>query len=125
MDTLTLIAAFLIAALSGMGVGSGGLLVVYLTMFCGVSQIRAQGLNLVFFMIASLSSMTVHLLRRKISFLHIGIVVVTGILFALPGSRAALLLDENLVRNLFGWMLILSGTASLFRRSTKKSEKKE
>ena len=42
-------AAFLTALLAGMGVGSGGLFVVFLTVFLDYPQLAAQGLNLYFF----------------------------------------------------------------------------
>ena len=40
-----MLASFGIAVLSGMGVGSAGLFVLYLTAFAGLSQLQAQGLN--------------------------------------------------------------------------------
>ena len=43
------IVAFFIAILSGLGVGSGGLLVIWLTMVEGMDAIGARGLNLLFF----------------------------------------------------------------------------
>ena len=54
MDWITVSAAFLIAILSGMGVGSAGLLVVYLTMVLGAPQLTAQGINLLFFLPSAL-----------------------------------------------------------------------
>ena len=50
------IASFIIALLSGMGIGSGGLLVIYLTLLEKVPQLTAQGINLLFFIFASASS---------------------------------------------------------------------
>ena len=47
---LDIIVFFIIATLSGMGVGSAGLLVVWLTVFDSVPQLAAQGLNLFFFL---------------------------------------------------------------------------
>ena len=113
-------AAFAIAVLSGMGVGSGGLFVVFLTMLCDVPQIRAQGLNLVFFLFSSGGSMIVHLMRRTLPFSYIAILTVCGLLAAVPGSYAALVLPEALVRKLFGTMLVLSGGAGLLRSKKKK-----
>ena len=46
---LDILVSFLIATLSGLGIGSGGLLVIYLTLLDGMPQLRAQGVNLVFF----------------------------------------------------------------------------
>ena len=41
---------FAVALLSGMGVGSAGLLVTYLALVLGMPQLQAQGLNLLFFL---------------------------------------------------------------------------
>lgn len=123
MVYLTMAAAFGVAALSGMGVGSAGLFVAYLTLVCGVPQLQAQGLNLIFFLFSSGASMLLHLTRRTIPAGRVLIVSAAGILAAIPGSYAAMLLPEDTVRRLFGVMLILSGTAGLLRKSTKKQPK--
>ena len=123
MELLTAAAAFTVAALSGMGVGSGGLFVAYLTLVCGVTQLRAQGLNLAFFLFASCASMLVHLTRRNIPLPRVALVSLAGVAAAIPGSYAAMLLPESLVRRLFGAMLLLSGILGLFRGSTKKAAK--
>ncbi len=116
--------SFLIAVLSGMGMGSGGLLVVFLTLFADIPQIRAQGINLLFFLFSSGASMLVHIQKRHLSFPVIAIVSVAGLLGALPGTYAALLLPEKLVRTIFGCMLVLSGSIALLRtKNGKKNEK--
>ena len=50
---LDLLIGTAVAVLSGMGVGSGGLLVVYLTLAGGIAQPAAQALNLFFFIFAA------------------------------------------------------------------------
>ena len=50
---LDILAGTAVAVLSGMGVGSGGLLVVYLTLAAGMQQAPAQALNLFFFLFAA------------------------------------------------------------------------
>ena len=62
---LSIIMFFIIATLSGMGVGSAGLLVVWLTVFDSVPQLAAQGLNLFFFLFSSSASLLIHVKRRK------------------------------------------------------------
>ncbi len=127
METfLVMLAAFGIAVLSGMGVGSGGLLVVFLTLFADVPQIRAQGINLLFFLFASSASMLIHVQRRRLSPSVLLLLAAAGLLGSLPGTYAALILPEALVRRLFGGMLLLSGIVSLLRRgkSTEKTAKK-
>lgn len=113
--TVVVLISLLIAVLSGMGMGSGGLLVVFLTLFADVPQIRAQGINLLFFLFSSGASMLRHISTRSLSFPVIAIVSAAGLLGAIPGTYAALLLPEKLVRTLFGTMLALSGTVSLLR----------
>ena len=119
---IVMAAAFLIAVLSGMGMGSGGLLVVFLTVFAGVPQIRAQGMNLAFFLFSSGAAMLWHVQKRRLSLPVILLVSAAGLLGALPGTWAALILPEVLIRRIFGGMLLLSGAVSLLRRE-KKPEK--
>ena len=121
---IVMAAAFLIAMLSGMGMGSGGLLVVFLTVFAGVPQIRAQGMNLAFFLFSSGAAMLWHMQKRRLSLPMILMVSAAGLLGALPGTWAALILPEVLVRRIFGGMLVLSGTVSLLRRGDR-GEKRE
>ncbi|MBQ2719173.1 MAG: hypothetical protein IJF73_03800, partial [Clostridia bacterium] len=64
MSTLVLFGA---AVLSGLGVGSGGLYLLYLTDVLGVGQYAAQGQNLLFFILATLASALLHLGRGSIT----------------------------------------------------------
>ena len=104
-----------IAALSGMGVGSGGLLVVWLTRGDGLGQAEAQGINLLFFLFAAAASCAVNFRRRKIP---AGAVVLLGIGGALGAAAGALLasaLAPRLLRKLFGAMLLVTGLPALVR----------
>ena len=49
-----------VALLSGLGVGSGGLLVVFLTKYREIGQLFAQGVNLIFFIFSSGASTAVY-----------------------------------------------------------------
>ena len=64
--TVTLIAAALAAVLSGLGIGSAGLFVLYLTFVAGYSQPEAQALNLLFFLLSAGASLLLHVRRRRI-----------------------------------------------------------
>jgi uncharacterized membrane protein YfcA len=54
------------AILSSMGLGGGGVLLVYLTGFTSLSQINAQGINLIFFIPIAFVSCVLHLKNKLI-----------------------------------------------------------
>jgi uncharacterized membrane protein YfcA len=105
----------LIAILSGMGMGSGGLLVVYLRLLGGDSQLALQSFNLMFFIFSSGASLAVHLPRRRIYGGALVLMALSGIIGALLGSSAAIALDGDILRKIFGYMLIATGLFSLWR----------
>ena len=113
---LTAIVCLAVGILSGMGVGSAGLLVVYLTWVEHLPQLTAQGLNLFFFLFSSGTSLVVHLLRTPLLYTCILLLLIGGIPGALLGSSLALHLPGDMLRRLFGWMLIASGSIALFKR---------
>ena len=113
---LHVIASLAIALLSGMGIGSGGLFVIWLTLAENVPQLTAQGLNLLFFIFSSAASLSVHLQKRHILWGAVAIMTATGILGALLGGALTNILDAALIKKLFGAMLILSGIAALIKK---------
>ncbi len=112
------------AVLSGLGVGSGGLLVIYLTMFDAYEQIQAQGINLLFFLFSSGSAMLYHMTHRNINFGIVMILVVAGLLGALIGAFLLRMIGGGIAKKIFGGMLVFSGILALKKaKSTKKTEK--
>ena len=120
---LGIFACFFIARLSGLGVGSAGLFVVYLTLVEQMPQLLAQGTNLAFFLFSSGAAMVVHALKTKLLYGCILILLLGGIPGALIGSRLAHAIPQSLLRQLFGVLLIISGAAGLF--SPKKNTHKK
>ena len=110
-----IIVSFLVAVLSGMGVGSAGLLVIYLVQFAGVNQITAQGINLLFYLFSAGASFGLHLKRRTFFpslILWITVMAIPGVLL---GSRLTFILPAKLLKKAFGVMLVCAGTVSLKR----------
>ena len=107
---------FVIAALSGLGVGSGGLLVIYLTLVRNTPQLTAQGANLIFFILASFSSLVFNLTKRKIPFLAVAIMSAVGIVGSFAGTYLASVLSPEMLRKIFGFMLVGSGLYALKKK---------
>ena len=111
------IIAFFVAILSGLGVGSAGLLVVFLTAIEQLPQLTAQGLNLLFFIFSSGASLIVHMLRIPLLLGCVLLLLPGGILGTFLGTWTAHIVSQALLRRLFGVFLIASGALGLFRRS--------
>lgn len=104
----------LIAALAGMGVGGGGLLVLYLVFVKDMAQLDAQGINLVFFVFAALSSLLYHIRKRKIRWKLVMMVIGVGVVGAYFGAKTAATFEPLVLRRCFGWLMMLSGVIVLF-----------
>ncbi|NLK38999.1 MAG: TSUP family transporter [Clostridiales bacterium] len=110
------------AVLSGLGVGSGGLIVIYLTMYHNIQQQQAQGINLLFFIAAASSALLVHRKKRKINYGILLILIISGLLSSLFGSYVAGITDSSVIRTCFGILLITSGTLTLLHSFCRKKK---
>ncbi len=113
------IIGFLIALLSGLGIGGGGLFAVYLAVFTNTPQLSIQGFNLLFFILCAGASVCVQLFYRKILFGAVLIMSLSGVFGALGGAYLAYLIPEEYLRRVFGIMLVAGGIISLRSGSEK------
>jgi uncharacterized membrane protein YfcA len=105
---------FLLAVLTGLGVGSAGLFVLYLTLCEGYAQLRAQAVNLLFFMLASLAALLFYLRRTPPAWWALAFLLPTGLLGVLLGSALADKLPQDTLRTVFAVFLMLCGGLGLF-----------
>ena len=76
---LDIIISTAVAMLAGVGVGGGGLLVIYLTLAVTMPQLEAQGINLLFFIAASLGASILNLLQGRVKVKPLLPVIICGI----------------------------------------------
>ena len=112
---LDVIAAFCAAALAALGVGGGGLLVIYLALILNMEQHAAQGINLLFFIVASLASLPLHFLKKRVKVRPALIFSFFGIFGAWLGCVLSAKTSQGTVRFFFGLMLIAAGSITLFK----------
>ncbi len=103
--------------LSGMGIGGGTLLVIYMVNFAHVEQISAQGINLLYFLPVAASSLISHIKNKLIRLRVFVICSVSGVAAAIGGSLLANVLETGVLRKLFGVLLIAAGLAQIFKKS--------
>lgn len=119
---LDFIMATLAAVLQGLGVGSGGTLVIYLTMWAGREQVSSQGINLIFFIFSAVTALLFHVRKRKIYYGALLCITLFGTIGATVGALLLNLFDPALVRKIFGGMLVLSGLLALFGKKSQKPD---
>ena len=120
---VSFIVSLVIALLSGLGVGGGGLFAVYLAVFSDIPQLTVQGFNLLFFLFCAFASVIIQIFRRRILFGAVAIMVATGFVGALVGTSLTELLPEEWLRRAFGIMLVAGGLISLRSALRQKNEK--
>ena len=113
---LDILVSLTVGCLAGLGVGSGGLLNLYLTEVDGLGQLAAQGVNLAVFGFALGAALLLHLSRRRISIPILLFVVVFGAVGALFGSFLASVTSPDHLRAGLGVILVLMGAFALFRK---------
>lgn len=111
---VTLIVGTLLGFLSGVGVGGGSLLILWLTLVLGMDHSAARGINLLFFLPAAGIACFFRIRQRAVRLQAVFPAILAGCLAAAVFSWIGTLLDLALVKKLFGGLLIVTGLRELF-----------
>ena len=106
--------------LSAWGVGGGTLLLLVMTLFLGVDQRTAQGINLLFFLPTAATALICHARGGYLDKPTLKAAVPAAVIAALAGAWVATALDVELLRRPFGVYLLLSGVSLLWPQKKKK-----
>ena len=106
--------------ISAWGVGGGTLLLLVMTLFLGVDQRTAQGINLLFFLPTAISALICHAKGGFLDRPTLKTAIPIAVLAAAAGAWLATAIDVDLLRKPFGVYLLLSGL-SLIWPSKKKN----
>ena len=118
------LASFLGAVLSALGMGGGGILLIYLTAYAGVEQLAAQGINLVFFLPVAVVALCIHYKNGLIWWRIVWPCTLLGLLGVYGGAKLAMLLGSPILSKLFGGFLVIIGVRELLMKPKKEGEKK-
>lgn len=114
---MEVIAALACGFLSGLGIGGGSLLMVYLTAMAAVEQKVAQGINLLYFLPTAAASLILHSKNRFVDWRASAFAILGGILFAALGAYLSTKLPAGLLRKCFGSFLLFVGASELFTKA--------
>lgn len=106
----------LLGFLSGLGIGGGSLLIVWLTSVLGWQILPARAVNLLFFLPAALIATVIRYRNGNLKWRKLLPAVLAGCIFAVAGSLIAQWVNTETIRKLFGVLLILAGTKELLYR---------
>lgn len=104
------------SVISSMGLGGGGLLILYLIGIRGISQLTAQGINLFFFIPCSVFSVIIYIKNGLVKPKKLLPMLAGSALGALGGSLIVNRIGADALKTLFAVFLIVSGTALLLSK---------
>lgn len=107
--------------LSGLGVGGGSLLILWLTLVLDMDPVTARQINLLFFLPAALISC---LFRKKQGVLEIKKLLpalFTGCAAAVLGSRMGSIVETGILKKAFGLLLLATGLREILWKPREKS----
>ncbi len=105
--------------LSGLGIGGGSLLILWLTLVLDMDAGTARGINLLFFVPSALVAVLFRWRQGHLNWKYILPAAAAGCAAAFGGSLLAARIDTALLKKLFGGLLILTGLRELCYRPRK------
>ncbi len=108
-----LMVGLLTGILSGFGVGGGSLLMLYLTMFAGVQQYAAGGINLLYFIACAPAALWSHVKNGLVERPAVLWCTLAGLPVSVAAAFLASWINVDLLRRAFGVLLLYIGVREL------------
>lgn len=116
---VAILVGILLGFLSGLGIGGGSLLIVWLTAVLEWNIQEARAVNLLFFLPAALIACFIRFRRGTLNWKAVIPATLSGCVFAVAGSIIASWINTDTLQKLFGILLLLAGAKELFYRERK------
>ncbi len=113
-NLMVALAGFLSGVLGAMGLGGGGVLIIYLTVFSNMEQIVAQGINIIFFISIALIAIFIYNRKKLICWKIVIPYSILGILGAIIGAYVSNSVNSKILGKIFGFLLLFMGLQQLF-----------
>lgn len=111
-----LIVGTLLGFLTGLGVGGGSLLILWLTLVLEMSQTAARGINLLFFLPSAAISCYLRWKQGSVTLKKILPAIFAGCAAAAVFSLISTRIDLEILKKLFGVLLLATGIRELCYR---------
>ena len=123
MNITALLAGLFSGIIGGMGMGGGAVLIIYLSLFTDTPQLKAQGINLLFFIPIGLTALIIYAIKKQIKWKTVLPLAAFGIVGAFIGIMLTKFIGNDWLSKIFGGFLILMALKEFFTKKTKTVEK--
>ena len=111
-----LLVGTLLGFLSGLGIGGGSLLILWLTVVLDTEPLTARSINLLFFIPSALVSCGLRIRQGDLRITPLLPAAAAGCAAAALYSWFSTMLDTTILKKLFGILLVAAGVRELFCR---------
>ena len=124
MNITDIIAGIFSGIAGAMGLGGGGILVLYLTLYLNMEQLKAQGINLVFFLPCALISLLLNFRGGLVKWKEAIPIALGGLFGVIFGIHLANIISSDILRKIFAVFLLIVGFIEIFSRNKSGEEHK-
>lgn len=125
MNIYALLAGLLSGIIGAMGLGGGAVLIIYLSVFTDTPQLKAQGINLIFFIPIAAVAVTVYAIKGKIKIKTVLPMAAGGLIGSFLGVALSGALGGEITSKIFGTGLLLLGVREVVCAVKQMKSKKE
>lgn len=111
-----LIVGTVLGFLSGLGIGGGSLLIIWLTVVLGTDPLVARSINLLFFIPSALVACGLRIRQGDLKVRPLLPAILAGCAAAAVFSWVSTILNVEVLKKLFGIVLLAAGLRELFYR---------
>ena len=123
MNIAALSAGLFSGIIGGMGMGGGAVLIIYFSLFTDTTQLKAQGINLLFFIPIGFLALIIYAFKKQIKWKTVIPLAAFGILGAFLGIMLTEYISNEWLSKIFGIFLILMAVKEIFTKDSKTIEK--
>ena len=118
---ILILSGFLSGIFGSLGVGGGGVLIVFLTLFLDFSRQTAAFINLLFFIPIALFSTIIYAKQKQIDFKKVLFLVPTGLVGSAFGVYLSNAIQTDVLSKIFGLILIFISLKTIFAKEKSQS----
>lgn len=119
----TIVVGTVLGFLSGLGVGGGSLLIIWLTQILGMTHSDARVINLLFFIPSAVIASLFRWKQGNLDFKKVLPAIISGCIAAGLFSIFSEKIDVTILKKLFGFLLLITGIRELLYKPGQRRRK--